>query len=377
MAFLRDALGVQPLFVSLYAAAVLPALALIAGILTWQAHAFFSIRRALLAAAFVYATPIALATILSLPVVGAVPTRAQGSLGEGFYLLWHLGWLAIIAVYAWWPDRRGSIDQVRAIVGGALLAALVAIVVLWSVPPDLVDASGHYRFAVWPGSVAVALVAVSVVGLCRRRRRLLIDRALLVALPLMLVTAALHALSAERFAAGVYLARALGAAILLWLFGVVAREYTLSLRRWVLSKPIIGGELQLEPAWRFVTDDASTAAPARASFTSYLRNRGLEQGAVDAAELIFGELVSNVVRHAAGPIEVEVFWDREGCRLIVRDRGPGFIARASLPEPYAESGRGLFLITLFGGLTTVERRPGGGSEVTVVFAPTAAVTLHA
>jgi anti-sigma regulatory factor (Ser/Thr protein kinase) len=147
------------------------------------------------------------------------------------------------------------------------------------------------------------------------------------------------------------------------------------LRRWVLAQPIVSCVLQLEPAWRFVTDDCSTAAPARASFTTYLQRRGLADTAIDAAELIFGELVSNVVRHAPGPIEVEVFWDDAGCRLIVRDRGPGFVPNPGMPDPYAESGRGLFMITLFGGLTSVSRRAGGGSEVTVVFAPAAAVTL--
>lgn len=121
-----------------------------------------------------------------------------------------------------------------------------------------------------------------------------------------------------------------------------------------------------DPAWRFFSNDASTAAPARASLTAYLRKRGLPEAAVVASEMIFGELVGNVVRHAPGPIEVELFWSDSIPALVVRDRGRAFTPELELPEAMAESGRGLFLIEQHGGQLFVMPRHGGGSDVMVL-----------
>jgi anti-sigma regulatory factor (Ser/Thr protein kinase) len=121
-----------------------------------------------------------------------------------------------------------------------------------------------------------------------------------------------------------------------------------------------------EPAWRFFSNDASTAAPARTSLTAYLRKRRLSETAIVAAEVIFGELVGNVVRHAPGPIEVELFWSEEIPALVVRDRGAGFEPNLELPDVLSETGRGLFLIGQHGGALFVMPRHGGGSDVMVL-----------
>jgi PAS domain S-box-containing protein len=121
-----------------------------------------------------------------------------------------------------------------------------------------------------------------------------------------------------------------------------------------------------DPAWRFFSNDASTAAPARASLTAYLRKRGLTANVTLAAEVIFGELVGNVVRHAPGPIEVELFWSDSVPALVVRDRGRGFVPQYELPDVLNESGRGLFLIEQHGGQLVVMPRHGGGSDVMVL-----------
>jgi anti-sigma regulatory factor (Ser/Thr protein kinase) len=121
-----------------------------------------------------------------------------------------------------------------------------------------------------------------------------------------------------------------------------------------------------EPAWRFFSNDASTAAPARASLTAYLRKRRLSESAIVAAEVVFGELVGNVVRHAPGPIEVELFWSEEIPALVVRDRGAGFEPNLELPDVLSETGRGLFLIGQHGGSLFVMPRHGGGSDVMVL-----------
>ncbi len=103
---------------------------------------------------------------------------------------------------------------------------------------------------------------------------------------------------------------------------------------------------------------------------AYLRARGVADADYSSAELIFGELVGNVVRHAPGPIAITVEWDGEYPRLIVADEGPGFtpVHDQMLPENIlAEGGRGLFLVDAYcdGGIR-VESLATGGTKVTAV-----------
>ncbi len=120
--------------------------------------------------------------------------------------------------------------------------------------------------------------------------------------------------------------------------------------------------------WRFHCDDSESAQPARQSFTAYLERRGALRETLTCAELIFGELVANVVRHAPGPIDVDLTWDASGPVLTVLDRGPG-LARHDpvLPsDVFSESGRGLYLVSSLAGGTQICPRRGGGTEVRVV-----------
>jgi anti-sigma regulatory factor (Ser/Thr protein kinase) len=118
--------------------------------------------------------------------------------------------------------------------------------------------------------------------------------------------------------------------------------------------------------WRFESADASRAYDARRDLLDYLASRADGQSDLDAAALVFGELVGNVVRHAPGPIAIELSWDRGGAVLRVRDSGPGFEwdGAVSLPDPMAESGRGLFIVYTVSQTMKVSRPPSGGTEVT-------------
>ncbi len=126
-------------------------------------------------------------------------------------------------------------------------------------------------------------------------------------------------------------------------------------------------ELQAESGsvrWAFQADDATAAHDARNALLTYLRARGSDDSDFNAAELIFGELVGNVVKHAPGPIMIELVWDGKEPTLRVADRGPGFELRPGLPEdPMSEGGRGLFLAAAFGTDLRVSRVPEGGSRV--------------
>jgi len=129
-------------------------------------------------------------------------------------------------------------------------------------------------------------------------------------------------------------------------------------------------ELQAETGsvrWAFQADDATAAHDARTAFVAYLRSRASADSDLDAAELIFGELVGNVVKHAPGPITIELVWDSESPTLRIADRGPGFDLRTMLPaDLMAEGGRGLFLATTFGADLRVAKVAEGGSRVSAI-----------
>jgi anti-sigma regulatory factor (Ser/Thr protein kinase) len=117
--------------------------------------------------------------------------------------------------------------------------------------------------------------------------------------------------------------------------------------------------------WEFSSDDAGAAETARSSFASYLRARGAREEDVLPCEMAFGELVGNVVRHAPGPIEIELEWSPPRPILRVRDYGPGFeITQTALPaDVMSEGGRGLFLVEALGGKLHFIRRTMGGMTV--------------
>ena len=112
--------------------------------------------------------------------------------------------------------------------------------------------------------------------------------------------------------------------------------------------------------WRFESRDAHGAYRARRDLIAHLRDRATDDSDIDAAALVYGELVGNVVRHAPGPIAVALEWHAGIAVLRVRDSGPGFDWRSvGPPEPLAESGRGLFIVrTLAKHLRVVRRERG-------------------
>jgi anti-sigma regulatory factor (Ser/Thr protein kinase) len=123
--------------------------------------------------------------------------------------------------------------------------------------------------------------------------------------------------------------------------------------------------------WQFDPGSPDAAEQVR----SELR-RALELYArVDALEcldMIYAELVSNAIRHAPGVIEMRIECVRIGGDIVLHmlDRGPGYRAASRLPaDLMSETGRGLFIISIFSERMTVKRRTGGGSHTRVSFRP--------
>jgi len=115
--------------------------------------------------------------------------------------------------------------------------------------------------------------------------------------------------------------------------------------------------------WRFESADATRAHHVRRDLLEHLAAYASNDSDLASAGLIFGELVGNVVRHAPGPIAVDLRWEGGVAVLSVRDDGPGFDWRgAELPEATAESGRGLFIACAVAVSLQVRRLPGRGTE---------------
>ena len=121
--------------------------------------------------------------------------------------------------------------------------------------------------------------------------------------------------------------------------------------------------------WKFDACDGDVAGSARGSFVDSLQRRGFAVDACANAELVFGELIGNVVRHAdhSGEVEVAVNHGGPDTVLHVMDQGGGFNHISRLPrDPYAENGRGLFLVAALTDEFTVSERPDGGSHARAV-----------
>jgi anti-sigma regulatory factor (Ser/Thr protein kinase) len=118
--------------------------------------------------------------------------------------------------------------------------------------------------------------------------------------------------------------------------------------------------------WSFDTGNIAAVRRAKLAFTERLRE-SLTGEDIAAAELVFMELIGNVVRHAPGCVEVWVEASASSFLLHVIDRGPGFRYSSKLPQnPLSESGRGLYLISMLTEEFHVSGVSGKGSHACAV-----------
>jgi anti-sigma regulatory factor (Ser/Thr protein kinase) len=131
--------------------------------------------------------------------------------------------------------------------------------------------------------------------------------------------------------------------------------------------PIAEGERpHWSAAWTFDTSSSASNGARRAFLACLKSKRGAAVIDVPAAELIFGELLGNVVRHAPGRVDIVLDWTAELPVLHVLDRGPGFRSRRKrerLPvDALSESGRGLFIVNACAPTFSVRNRNGRGTH---------------
>ena len=121
------------------------------------------------------------------------------------------------------------------------------------------------------------------------------------------------------------------------------------------------------PAWTFSADDARAAVDARAQFVDFLRAAHCDDEFVDRAELVFGELLGNVVRHAPGPVEVSFEWHAGAGVLHLIDSGTAFsLVERHLPDDaFSDFGRGLFIVQHLASGLRAEHVPNCGNHIRV------------
>lgn len=98
--------------------------------------------------------------------------------------------------------------------------------------------------------------------------------------------------------------------------------------------------------WHFYAMDSHAAHAARASFADFLGCLCHSKPDCQNAEIVYGELVGNAIRHAPGPIDIHVQADAYGLvRIDVCDTGAAFALNATLPAGDSERGRGLYIVS--------------------------------
>jgi PAS domain S-box-containing protein len=122
-----------------------------------------------------------------------------------------------------------------------------------------------------------------------------------------------------------------------------------------------------EREWRFLSVDARAAALARAEIGELVARQRPDERF--AAELAFGELIANAVRHAPGPVVARCRIAPGGAATIeLDDTGRGFTPALHVHnDPFAETGRGLDLIRRLTDDVQIASAPGGGASVRVRF----------
>ncbi len=119
--------------------------------------------------------------------------------------------------------------------------------------------------------------------------------------------------------------------------------------------------------WAFDVSDSAAAYAIKRDFAAAVRAAYGGAVSTNCCEMIFSELVGNVLRYAPGRLSLGLSTDERGLWLHVMDDGPGFDGPPSLPKDlWAESGRGLYLVAALAQQLEIRRLPRYGTYVKVL-----------
>jgi anti-sigma regulatory factor (Ser/Thr protein kinase) len=122
------------------------------------------------------------------------------------------------------------------------------------------------------------------------------------------------------------------------------------------------------PRWRLDPRWSDASRRVRLEIGNMLERNELDAQRLLAFEVIYAEIVANLIRHACGTAEFLLQRQPDRFVLHVLDKGPGFQIAPRLPNDlFSENGRGLYLISKLADGFSVERRPGGGSHARITF----------
>jgi serine phosphatase RsbU (regulator of sigma subunit)/anti-sigma regulatory factor (Ser/Thr protein kinase) len=134
-----------------------------------------------------------------------------------------------------------------------------------------------------------------------------------------------------------------------------------------ISVTRLEGRAGRDARWLFAVDDQDAAREARHEVVAFLHDRGANDVDTGLTELVFSELLGNVVRHCSADVEFALDMSGDVPILHALDRGPGFTYNARLPQDImSDSGRGLFIVRSLLSDLNITRRTDGGSHARAV-----------
>ncbi len=118
----------------------------------------------------------------------------------------------------------------------------------------------------------------------------------------------------------------------------------------------------------YVPNERGATRELRREFMRFITRHASPDSDLEAAQLIFSELLTNAVESSDGPVWVSLDWGGQQPVLSVNDLGPGFELpdNTDMPDPSVVGGRGLLIVTHLVGHLEVARKAAGGSRVRAI-----------
>ena len=121
----------------------------------------------------------------------------------------------------------------------------------------------------------------------------------------------------------------------------------------------------LRQVWEFASGHDIEAGRLRRQIMATIRRYAAPLSDFGGAELICGELLANAVRHSPGHVTIALDWPTEFPTMSVVGEGRPFPIVLPLPDLFAETGRGLYIISSLARKIRLDTVPRDGTKITV------------